>query len=237
MRVSFIYHIIFQQLLFHFPPQTVRCNNFSSFSFSRSKSVCNGSCHRRRLQLILSCPLLSLTRPTPPPPLPPPLHSTPLFPPLPHQPQFKTIDPRATRKNRRIRKVFCNLLLRSDPVLGGTKGGILSFRVLDLKRIAEEREEEEKGGRMGSAWRNAKRALGLNLCVHVPRPMGDEEDDMVRRGVSAEGLRASDAAATASPSPRSSMHASQIISRTSSTPTPSSDGLRMPKSGSRSSKV
>lgn len=90
---------------------------------------------------------------------------------------------------------------------------------------------------MGSAWRNAKRALGLNLCVHVPRPMGDEEDDMVRRGVSAEGLRASDAAATASPSPRSSMHASQIISRTSSTPTPSSDGLRMPKSGSRSSKV
>ncbi|KAG6531343.1 E3 ubiquitin-protein ligase WAV3-like [Zingiber officinale] len=89
---------------------------------------------------------------------------------------------------------------------------------------------------MGSAWRNAKRTLGLNLCVHVPRPMGDEEGDMVRRGASAEGRRASVAAATASSSPQSSMNASQIISRTTSTPTPSSDGLRIPKSGSRSSK-
>lgn len=90
---------------------------------------------------------------------------------------------------------------------------------------------------MGSAWRNAKRALGLNLCVHVSRTMGDEKDDVVRHVVSAEGLRASDAAATTSSSPGSSMDAWEIILRMPSTPTPSSVGARISESGTRSSKI
>ena len=66
---------------------------------------------------------------------------------------------------------------------------------------------------MGSAWRRAKIALGLNMCVYVPAS-ADEED-------SAERL--SDAALLPPPM--------------SMTPTPSSAGLRLSKSVSRSSKV
>lgn len=65
---------------------------------------------------------------------------------------------------------------------------------------------------MGSAWRRAKLALGFNMCVYVPAT-AEEED-------SAERL--SDAALLSPSMPM--------------TPTPSSGGLRLSKSASRSSK-
>lgn len=66
---------------------------------------------------------------------------------------------------------------------------------------------------MGSAWRRAKLALGFNMCVYVPAT-AEEED-------SADRL--SDAALLSPAMPM--------------TPTPSSGGLRLSKSASRSSKV
>lgn len=66
---------------------------------------------------------------------------------------------------------------------------------------------------MGSAWRRAKLALGLNMCVYVPAT-ADEEDT---------AGRPSDAAL--------------LPPAMSTTPTPSSAGLRLSKSASRSSKV
>lgn len=93
---------------------------------------------------------------------------------------------------------------------------------------------------MGSMWRKAKRAMGFNLCVHVPRAMGEEEeeeDDGCRLAWPGSGRRASDAAATAMSSPAGSSGASEFLALMPSTPTPSSGGLRLPKSGIRSSKV
>lgn len=91
---------------------------------------------------------------------------------------------------------------------------------------------------MGSMWRKAKRAMGFNLCVHVPRAMGEEEeDDGCRLAGLGYGRRASDAAATAMSSPAGSSGASEFLALMPSTPTPSSGGLRLPKSGIRSSKV
>ncbi|KAF5959547.1 hypothetical protein HYC85_000756 [Camellia sinensis] len=71
---------------------------------------------------------------------------------------------------------------------------------------------------MGSKWRKAKLALGMNLCVYVPRTIddGDYSPPLSERG--------SDAALL---SPSVSMPM---------TPTPSSHGLRLSKSMSRSSK-
>lgn len=71
---------------------------------------------------------------------------------------------------------------------------------------------------MGSKWRKAKLALGMNLCVYVPRTIddGDYSPPPSERG--------SDAALL---SPSVSMPM---------TPTPSSHGLRLSKSMSRSSK-
>ncbi|KAJ4849794.1 hypothetical protein Tsubulata_029045 [Turnera subulata] len=71
---------------------------------------------------------------------------------------------------------------------------------------------------MGSKWRKAKLALGLNLCVYVPRTLEDSP--------SHPSERLSDAA---------------LLSPTNwdsrpMTPTPSSNGLRLSKSGSKSSK-
>ncbi|XP_021625688.1 E3 ubiquitin-protein ligase WAV3 isoform X1 [Manihot esculenta] len=71
---------------------------------------------------------------------------------------------------------------------------------------------------MGSKWRKAKLALGLNLCSYVPRTLEDSPP--------ASSERLSDAA---------------LLSPTNwdsrpMTPTPSSHGLRLSKSGSKSSK-
>ncbi|KAJ6727255.1 RNA-BINDING PROTEIN, partial [Salix purpurea] len=71
---------------------------------------------------------------------------------------------------------------------------------------------------MGSKWRKAKLALGLNLCVYVPRTLDDS--------AAPSSERLSDAA---------------LLSPTNwdsrpMTPTPSSNGLRLAKSGSKSSK-
>ncbi|CAK9136103.1 unnamed protein product [Ilex paraguariensis] len=66
---------------------------------------------------------------------------------------------------------------------------------------------------MGSKWRKAKTALGLNLCLYVPRAIDDS---------SVPSERLSDAALLYPTMPM--------------TPTPSSHGLRLSKSFSRSSK-
>lgn len=79
---------------------------------------------------------------------------------------------------------------------------------------------------MGSTWRKAKVALGLNLCVHVPRTLDDDEEEEESAG------RLSDAAAEATSPAGSGYRALMPM-----TPTPTSSGLRMSKSGSRSSKV
>ncbi|KAG6735732.1 hypothetical protein POTOM_061604 [Populus tomentosa] len=72
---------------------------------------------------------------------------------------------------------------------------------------------------MGSKWRKAKLALGLNLCVYVPRTLDDS--------AAPSSERLSDAA---------------LLSPTNwdsrpMTPTPSSHGLRLAKSGSKPSKL
>lgn len=77
---------------------------------------------------------------------------------------------------------------------------------------------------MGSKWRKAKLALSKNLCVYVPRT----REDSPPPGESTERL--SDVALL---SPGNwDMATSQPM-----TPTPSSHGLRLSRSSSRSSKV
>ncbi|KAH8497299.1 hypothetical protein H0E87_019832 [Populus deltoides] len=71
---------------------------------------------------------------------------------------------------------------------------------------------------MGSKWRKAKLALGLNLCVYVPRTLDDS--------AAPSSERLSDAALL---SPKN-------WDSRPMTPTPSSHGLRLAKSGSKSSK-
>lgn len=73
---------------------------------------------------------------------------------------------------------------------------------------------------MGSKWRKAKLALGLNMCLYVPR---DPDEDS-----SPSSSRLSDAV---------SLSPASALSRGSSTPTPSSSGLRFSKYGAKSSKV
>jgi hypothetical protein len=72
---------------------------------------------------------------------------------------------------------------------------------------------------MGSKWRKAKLALGLNLCVYVPRTLDDS--------AAPSSERLSDAALL----PPKNWDSRPM------TPTPSSHGLRLAKSGSKSSKV
>lgn len=71
---------------------------------------------------------------------------------------------------------------------------------------------------MGSKWRKAKLALGLNMCLYVPQTV--EQDS------SPSPSRFSDAV---------SLSPAAALSR-GSTPTPSSSGLRLSKSGPKSSK-
>nr|AAM53301.1 putative protein [Arabidopsis thaliana]AAN15691.1 putative protein [Arabidopsis thaliana] len=67
---------------------------------------------------------------------------------------------------------------------------------------------------MGSKWRKAKVALGLNLCLYIPKTLEDSSPP-----------RRSDDAVSLSP----------VIVQRPSTPTPSSSGLRLPRSMSKSS--
>ncbi|OMO70994.1 hypothetical protein COLO4_28412 [Corchorus olitorius] len=76
---------------------------------------------------------------------------------------------------------------------------------------------------MGSKWRKAKLALGLNLCAYLPRTSDDDYSSLP----STERL--SDAALL-SPSNWDNMASSRPM-----TPVPSSHGLRLSKSLSRSS--
>ncbi|KAH7854372.1 hypothetical protein Vadar_013045 [Vaccinium darrowii] len=67
---------------------------------------------------------------------------------------------------------------------------------------------------MGSKWRKAKLALGMNLCVYVPRTVGDDD---------------------VSPPPSDRFSDAALLSpATPMTPIPSSHGLRLSKSLSRS---
>lgn len=79
---------------------------------------------------------------------------------------------------------------------------------------------------MGSKWRKAKLALGLNLCVFVPRTL---EDSPPPPSAVDSSERLSDAALLP-PVDWDTCHRPM-------TPTPSSHGLRLSKSGSKSSKV
>lgn len=78
---------------------------------------------------------------------------------------------------------------------------------------------------MGSKWRKAKLALGLNLCVFVPRTL---EDSPPPPSAVDSSERLSDAALLP-PVDWDTCHRPM-------TPTPSSHGLRLSKSGSKSSK-
>lgn len=77
---------------------------------------------------------------------------------------------------------------------------------------------------MGSKWRKAKLALGLNLCAYLPRTLDDDD-----YGSLPSSERLSDAALL-SPSNLENMAASRPM-----TPVPSSHGLRFSRSLSRSS--
>ena len=84
--------------------------------------------------------------------------------------------------------------------------------------------EQKKKKKMGSKWRKAKLALGLNLCVVVPRTLEDSPS------VLEASERHSDVALL---SPANS----NTGSSRPTTPSPSSHGLWLSKSGSKSSKV
>ncbi|XP_041000165.1 E3 ubiquitin-protein ligase WAV3-like isoform X1 [Juglans microcarpa x Juglans regia] len=76
---------------------------------------------------------------------------------------------------------------------------------------------------MGGKWRKAKVSLGLNLCVVGPRTLEDSPPSL-------EAPERLSDAALLSPDKWST------VSSQPSTPTPSSRGLRLPKSGNKSSK-
>lgn len=104
--------------------------------------------------------------------------------------------------------------------------------VESLLRRFERRNQEKISDlrrRMGSKWRKAKIALGLNLCVYVP---GSHDD--ASPSVMDAAARFSDASSI---SPTVDRDLDSTTPKTPTTPTPSSSGLRLPKSGSRSSKV
>ncbi|KAI9075081.1 hypothetical protein K1719_042929 [Acacia pycnantha] len=78
---------------------------------------------------------------------------------------------------------------------------------------------------MGSKWRKLKLALGLNLCVHVPRDIDDSSPSQNSTARFIGSYSPSDV----SPSGDSSGYRS-------TTPTTSSSALRLTKSGSKSPK-
>lgn len=83
---------------------------------------------------------------------------------------------------------------------------------------------------MGSKWRKAKVALGLNLCVYVPSTSEEASPPLDAAG------RFSDVTSfSSSHSPTARSSDSRLAMPT--TPTPSSSGLRLSKTGSRSFKV
>jgi hypothetical protein len=86
---------------------------------------------------------------------------------------------------------------------------------------------------MGSRWRKAKLSLGLNLCVYVPKTL-DEISSSSSSAVPSPSAVNSDAAVLASPIASDPVDFTMLMP---TTPTPSSSGLRLSKSGSRSSKV
>lgn len=79
---------------------------------------------------------------------------------------------------------------------------------------------------MGSKWRKAKLALGLNLCTYMPRTLEDSPPDTG----DASTERLSDAALL-SPGNWETDRSRPM------TPIPSSHGLRLSRSASKSSKV
>ncbi|XP_038976476.1 E3 ubiquitin-protein ligase WAV3-like [Phoenix dactylifera] len=85
---------------------------------------------------------------------------------------------------------------------------------------------------METAWRRAKRALAVNLCVYVPGNLDD--DGGSPSGGHASGTSSDGAASEAAPV--SPWGASDYQALMPTTPTPTSAGLRLSKSGSRSSK-
>ncbi|KAJ1694586.1 hypothetical protein LUZ63_011284 [Rhynchospora breviuscula] len=85
---------------------------------------------------------------------------------------------------------------------------------------------------MGSRWRKAKLSLGLNLCVYVPKTL-DEITSSSSSTVPSPSVVSPDAAALPSPVAPGSSDFTMLMP---TTPTPSSSGLRLSKSGSRSSK-
>ncbi|VFQ98933.1 unnamed protein product [Cuscuta campestris] len=84
---------------------------------------------------------------------------------------------------------------------------------------------------MGSKWRKAKMALGLNMCLYVPKTREEEEEPATAPPPSA--ARVSDAVSL-SPDPTQTSD-SRVSMPT--TPTPSSSGLRLSKHGAKSSKA
>ncbi|KAA8550376.1 hypothetical protein F0562_002060 [Nyssa sinensis] len=82
---------------------------------------------------------------------------------------------------------------------------------------------------MGSKWRKAKLALGLNMCVYVPRTLEDSSSSVGPAG------RFSDADLL-SPSLSPASRSSDCRLEMPTTPTPSSSGLRLSKHGIKSSK-
>lgn len=85
---------------------------------------------------------------------------------------------------------------------------------------------------MGSRWRKAKLSLGLNLCVYVPKTLDEIPSSSAAPSPSAATV-SSDAAVLASPVASGPSDFTMLMP---TTPTPSSSGLRLSKSGSRSSK-
>lgn len=83
---------------------------------------------------------------------------------------------------------------------------------------------------MGSKWRKAKLALGLNTCLYVPRTLEDTLPSGEDAGRPSDaGFRSS----SLSPSERNSDCRLEMPN----TPTPSSSGLRLSKHGAKPSKV
>lgn len=91
---------------------------------------------------------------------------------------------------------------------------------------------------MGSKWRKAKLALGLNTCLYVPKTLEDSPAATATAAAAAAavvGGRFSDAVSLSptTPNRNSDCHVDMPT-----TPTPSSSGLRLPKHhSSKSTKV
>lgn len=91
---------------------------------------------------------------------------------------------------------------------------------------------------MANSWSRAKRAFGLNLCVSIPQTEDIDEDGPRTAEAATGGRRDSTAAAFPADSSRGGSTAmSELQPRMPTTPNPSSGGLRLLRSLSRSTKV